>query len=158
MPPNEDPLFLDNCVEGCARSHQRLLAIIDAHVEAEDIDPWLVAPSKLPGWTRAHVIAHLARNAESHQHLFAEAERGVRGERDRHVQVEDLLGVIVLVGLGHDGWGNVEGKVDGGERQHDQGEQASVRSVRDVPSVAKTAAAQRAAKAAPAAGDDGIPF
>ncbi len=81
MPPNEDPLFLDNCVEGCARSHQRLLAIIDAHVEAEDIDPWLAAPSKLPGWTRAHVIAHLARNAESHVHLFAEAERGVEGNQ-----------------------------------------------------------------------------
>lgn len=81
MPPNEDPLFLDNCVEGCARSHQRLLAVIDAQVEIDNAEAWLAAPSHLPGWTRAHVIAHLARNAESHVHLFAEAERGVEGNQ-----------------------------------------------------------------------------
>lgn len=76
-----DPLFLDNCVEGCAHSHQRLLAIIDNVVETGDIDEWMNQASVLPGWTRGHVVAHLARNAESHVHLFAEAERGVEGNQ-----------------------------------------------------------------------------
>lgn len=81
MAREEDPLFLDNCVEGCARSHQRLLALIDNVVETGDITAWMATPSLLPGWSRAHVIAHLARNAESHVHLFAEAERGVEGNQ-----------------------------------------------------------------------------
>ena len=33
-------------------------------------------PSLLPGWTRAHVVAHLARNAESHVRLLEAAMRG----------------------------------------------------------------------------------
>ena len=77
----EDPMFLDNCVEGCARAHQRLLALVDDVVATGDITGWMAAPSLLPGWSRAHVVAHLARNAESHVHLFTEAERGVEGNQ-----------------------------------------------------------------------------
>ena len=76
-----DPLFLDNCVEGCARSHQRLLALIDAVVDEGTIEDWFAEPSMLPKWSRAHVVAHLARNAESHVHLFSEAERGIEGNQ-----------------------------------------------------------------------------
>ena len=76
----DDPLFLDNCVEGCAHGHQRLLGILDAALESAG-DDWFAVPSALPGWSRGHVVAHLARNAESHVHLFAEAERGVEGQQ-----------------------------------------------------------------------------
>jgi maleylpyruvate isomerase len=34
------------------------------------------APSKLPGWTRGHVLAHLARNAEGHVGMLEGALRG----------------------------------------------------------------------------------
>ena len=53
---------------------QRLLGT--ARVIAE---PDLRAPSLLPGWTRAHVLAHLARNADAMRNLLA----GVRSGQDR---------------------------------------------------------------------------
>lgn len=81
MAANDDPLYLDNCVEGCALGHQRLLSLLDGVVSADDAESWFSAPSLLPDWTRRHVIAHLARNAESHVHLFAEAEAGREGDQ-----------------------------------------------------------------------------
>jgi maleylpyruvate isomerase len=42
-------------------------------------EPDLRAPSLLPGWTRAHVLAHVARNADAMRNLLA----GVRSGRDR---------------------------------------------------------------------------
>ncbi|MCP2355193.1 maleylpyruvate isomerase [Nonomuraea thailandensis] len=36
------------------------------------------APSLLPGWTRGHVLAHLARNADSYVNLLTWAKTGVR--------------------------------------------------------------------------------
>lgn len=42
-------------------------------------EPDLRAPSQLPGWTRAHVLAHVARNADAMRNLLA----GVRSGRDR---------------------------------------------------------------------------
>ena len=53
---------------------QRLLDI--ARVIAE---PDLRAPSLLPGWTRAHVVAHVARNADAMRNLLV----GVRTGQDR---------------------------------------------------------------------------
>src|SRR5580693_1609618 len=53
---------------------QRLLGT--ARVLAE---PDLRAPSLLPGWTRAHVLAHLARNADAMRNLLV----GVRSGTDR---------------------------------------------------------------------------
>jgi len=81
MSASNDPLYLDNCVEGCARSHQRLLVLVDEVLELDDPEAWFSAPSTLPDWSRRHVIAHLVRNAESHVHLFAEAEAGRQGEQ-----------------------------------------------------------------------------
>ncbi len=78
--PVFDPRYVDNCVEGCARAHQRLLDLLGGIPETER-EAWNAAPSQLPNWSRAHVLAHLARNADSHVHLFAEAERGVQGEQ-----------------------------------------------------------------------------
>lgn len=42
-------------------------------------EPDLRGPSLLPGWTRAHVLAHVARNADAMRNLLA----GVRSGRDR---------------------------------------------------------------------------
>jgi maleylpyruvate isomerase len=42
-------------------------------------DPDLRAPSLLPGWTRAHVLAHTARGADAMRHLLV----GVRTGQDR---------------------------------------------------------------------------
>ena len=53
---------------------QRLLST--ARVLAE---PDLRAPSLLPGWTRAHVLTHLARNADAMRNLLV----GVRSGTDR---------------------------------------------------------------------------
>jgi maleylpyruvate isomerase len=42
-------------------------------------EPDLRAPSLLPGWTRAHVLAHVARGADAMRHLLV----GVRSGQDR---------------------------------------------------------------------------
>jgi maleylpyruvate isomerase len=57
---------------------QRLLGT--ARVIAE---PDLRAPSLLPGWTRAHVLAHLARGADAMRNLLV----GARSGRDRPAYV-----------------------------------------------------------------------
>ena len=62
---------LDAQVEGCAAAHQRLLA----DLEGRD-DEWCRADSALPGWTRGHILTHLARNAESFIRLLEFASRG----------------------------------------------------------------------------------
>ena len=52
---------------------QRLIRTVDGFHG----DDW-AAPSQLPGWTRAHVVAHLALNAEGWSHAL----RGVVGSTD----------------------------------------------------------------------------
>ncbi|GAB2949365.1 maleylpyruvate isomerase family mycothiol-dependent enzyme [Nonomuraea fastidiosa] len=51
----------------------RLLATV-----ASLSDACLAAPSLLPGWTRGHVLAHIAQNADSHLNLLTWARTGVR--------------------------------------------------------------------------------
>lgn len=63
-------------MEGCAASHQRLLTRVD-DMDAADF----AEPSRLPGWSRTHVVAHLALNALSHVHLLECAGRGEQGEQ-----------------------------------------------------------------------------
>jgi maleylpyruvate isomerase len=58
-------------LEGAADAHRRLLARIDT-VD----DDTLRRPSLLPGWTIGHVLAHLARNADSHVRMLDAGERG----------------------------------------------------------------------------------
>jgi maleylpyruvate isomerase len=58
-------------IGACEEAHRRLFE----HVESLDDDA-VRAPSLLPGWTRAHVITHLARNADSHTWLFEGAALG----------------------------------------------------------------------------------
>ena len=58
---------------------QRLLST--ARVLAE---PDLRAPSLLPGWSRAHVLAHVARNADAMRNLLIGARSGTdRGSSTR---------------------------------------------------------------------------
>lgn len=71
-----DATWINRCVEGCAQSHQLLLAIADSMSESD-----CRGPSLLEGWTRGHVLTHLARNAERHVHLFECAARGEIGDQ-----------------------------------------------------------------------------
>ncbi|WP_127934377.1 maleylpyruvate isomerase family mycothiol-dependent enzyme [Nonomuraea polychroma] len=56
-----------------AAATDRLLATAASLSDAD-----LTAPSLLPGWTRGHVLAHLAQNADSHLNLLTWAKTGVR--------------------------------------------------------------------------------
>jgi maleylpyruvate isomerase len=58
--------------EELAEETARLLATAAALT-----DPEVRAPSRLPGWTRGHVLTHLARNADSHVNLLTWARTGV---------------------------------------------------------------------------------
>jgi maleylpyruvate isomerase len=56
---------------GCADAHARLLDAV------EQLDDDVVRrPSRLPEWSVAHVLTHLARNADSHVRRFEGAARG----------------------------------------------------------------------------------
>jgi maleylpyruvate isomerase len=65
---------LDNEVAGCALAHQRLLSVLDQHVETNDVSPG--SPSALPDWTIGHVLTHLARNADGFRRMIDGAEAG----------------------------------------------------------------------------------
>src|SRR4051812_36094148 len=52
-------------IDACVASHRRLLADIEP-LKDED----LKAPSGLPRWSRAHVLAHLINKANAHVQLF----------------------------------------------------------------------------------------
>ena len=67
---------LDAQVAGCAASHQRLLRTLESITDEQ-----CRQPSVLPGWTRGHVLSHLARNAESHALMFTAATRGEESEQ-----------------------------------------------------------------------------
>ena len=67
---------LDDAIEGCAAAHQRLLADLDSLRDEE-----VGQPSRLPGWTVGHVLAHLARNADSHRYVLEAAARGEPADR-----------------------------------------------------------------------------
>ena len=86
-------------IDVCVASHERLLATA---TRLNDDD--LRAPSRLPGWTRAHVLAHLARNADSHTWLFKGAKMGESrrqypeaGMRERDIESDSTLDRDVLL-------------------------------------------------------------
>ncbi len=66
-----DRRTIDETVDGGRAAHQRLLATIEAMTDDD-----ARAESLLPGWSRGHVLTHLARNADSHVGLFAAAATG----------------------------------------------------------------------------------
>jgi maleylpyruvate isomerase len=71
-----DARALDEEIAGAAAAHQRLLADADAWV---DVD--VTQPSLLPGWSVGHVLAHVARNADSMIRALAAAGRGESADR-----------------------------------------------------------------------------
>jgi maleylpyruvate isomerase len=60
-------------VEGTRDAHMRLLRALD---EAGFDDAIASSESALPGWTRGHVLTHLARNADSHTRMIEAAKNG----------------------------------------------------------------------------------
>jgi maleylpyruvate isomerase len=58
-------------IDGCRVAHLRLGATLE--LVTDDVAR---RPSQLPGWTVGHVLAHLARNADSHLRRIAGAARG----------------------------------------------------------------------------------
>lgn len=73
--PTPDPSrALDADVAGCAAAHQRILAMLDAAIEASTLTP--SNPSLLPDWTVGHVLTHLARNADAIQNMLDGAAGG----------------------------------------------------------------------------------
>ncbi|MDG4826903.1 maleylpyruvate isomerase family mycothiol-dependent enzyme [Asanoa sp. WMMD1127] len=64
-----DPLVLMTEVD---RATERLIATAAGFDDAD-----VAAPSALPGWTRGHVLAHVARNADGMRNLLIWARTGV---------------------------------------------------------------------------------
>jgi maleylpyruvate isomerase len=61
----------------------RMLALVDRTTD-------LTAPSLLPGWSRAHVVAHLAGNARSHVRMLAGLDQYEAGAEGRQADIEQL--------------------------------------------------------------------
>jgi maleylpyruvate isomerase len=66
-----DLAAFDLALDDVARATDRLLATVDAFSDAD-----VRAPSGLPGWTRAHVLTHVARNADAMARLAQWARTG----------------------------------------------------------------------------------
>ncbi len=62
-------------IEEVRRSTQRLVSDLCSLT-----DETVREPSLLPGWSRAHVLTHLARNADGYRHMAEGARRGERVE------------------------------------------------------------------------------
>ena len=62
---------LDTSLDEMAGATDRLLRTVDGLTDAD-----LRGPSLLPGWTRAHVLAHVARNADGLVNLVETARTG----------------------------------------------------------------------------------
>jgi len=67
---------LSATIQGCIDAHRRL----DETLQSVDHDT-VRRPSRLPDWTIAHVLTHIARNAESYVRMLDAAGRGVSVEQ-----------------------------------------------------------------------------
>ena len=77
-------------LDGLVEATQRLVRTVDS---LSDDD--LAAPSVLPGWSRAHVVAHLTLNAEGLAGVLAGVVEGedvpmYRSQEDRDADIEEL--------------------------------------------------------------------
>lgn len=72
-----DARQLGRHVEGVTASHRGLEAMLGDLRDGLDA----AAPSRLPDWTIGHVLAHLARNADSISRVLEATERGETVER-----------------------------------------------------------------------------
>ncbi len=84
------PDALSDALDEVAACTDRMLATLDGLDDAA-----LRAPSLLPGWTRAHVLTHIARNADGMVNLVTWARTGeetpmyVGGRPARDAQIEE---------------------------------------------------------------------
>jgi maleylpyruvate isomerase len=93
--------ILNAQVVGCAASHQRLLQALEGLTDEQ-----CRQPSLLTGWSRGHVLSHLANNAYSHVRMFEAASRGEETEqyeggkpaRDSQIESWSSLSAHELVG------------------------------------------------------------
>lgn len=72
--------------------------LLDALRERPPTDAWARRPSLLPGWTRGHVLSHLARNAEAMVRTLSGTMRGEKipmydGEEARAADIEAAAGL-----------------------------------------------------------------
>lgn len=123
-------------IAACVASHERLMASV-ATLSDHDVR----RPSRLPEWTRAHVITHLARNADSFAWLFEGTHVGEHrqqypepGMRDRDIEAGSLRSQSELVDdlshanrrleaawstLGDDQWTEVQSTARGPEEMRE---------------------------------------
>jgi len=93
--------ILNAQVVGCAASHQRLLQALEGLTDEQ-----CRQPSLLTGWSRGHVLSHLANNAYSHLRMFEAASRGEETEqyeggkpaRDSQIESWSSLSAHELIG------------------------------------------------------------
>jgi maleylpyruvate isomerase len=77
----------------CQATHARLLVTAERATDEE-----LRRPSRLPGWTIAHVLTHIARNADGHIHrlegalLGQDRPRYPGGPAQRDAEIEEGAG------------------------------------------------------------------
>lgn len=72
---------LNEHVAGCAAAHQKLLSSLENLTDEQ-----CRQDSRLPNWSRGHVLTHLARNADSHAHLLQCAGLGEIGTQYESVE------------------------------------------------------------------------
>ena len=70
-------------IEACAASHASLAAHL---VSLNPVDP--ARPSQLPDWTVGHVLAHIARNADSIVSMLAGRAQYPHGTEGRNADIE----------------------------------------------------------------------
>jgi maleylpyruvate isomerase len=79
-------------LEGVSRPERELSWVADGQAlferTVEDLDD-LGAPSRLPGWTRGHVVTHVTRNAEGLCRLLTWAQTGIETPMYPSVQARD---------------------------------------------------------------------
>ena len=85
-----DDLGPQGAFELLPEATQRLVRTVDGLDDAA-----LAAPSGLPDWTRAHVVAHLALNAEGLAHVLTSRTEGrptsmYRSDEARDGDIDDL--------------------------------------------------------------------
>lgn len=91
----------EHASRGLAAAAAATDALINAVDKLDDVS--VRGPSLLPGWTRAHVVAHLARNADALLNLLIWARTGVehpmyasRADRDAAIEHGAARGYLVL--------------------------------------------------------------
>jgi maleylpyruvate isomerase len=90
-------------IDGATAAHRRLLDAVTLLAELGELD--LRRPSLLPDWSVGHVLAHLARNADSHVRLLDAGARGEQADqyeggmegRAAEIERDAVLDLVTLV-------------------------------------------------------------